>query len=68
MARLTALETPFLAPAWRRIAVVMLGLVIGLVLFAFGLSYTGTVLCGTFFWLGYELLVVYDVDTGRRRK
>lgn len=68
MARIAALRTPFFEPKWRRVLIVTVGLLLGLILFFFGLAYTGTVLCAASFWLGYELLVVYNVDTGRREK
>lgn len=68
MSRMEAFEKPFFEPLWRRIALVATGLVLGLVLFAFGFSATGLVLCASAFWLGYELLIVFDVDTGRRKK
>lgn len=68
MARMRAFDTPFFEPAWRRWAIVAVGLILGLAVFMVGYSYVGTVLCAAFFWLGYELLVVYDDDVGRPRK
>lgn len=68
MARFQAFEAPFFASVWRRAVLVAGGLILGLVVFLFGFSYTGTAICAVFFWLGYELLVVFDNDVGRVRK
>lgn len=68
MARMRAVDRPFFEPAWRRWAIVAGGLLGGLVVFFLGYSYVGTAVCAVFFWLGYELLVVFNDDTGRRRK
>ena len=65
MARMEAFETPFFAPRWRRLAIVLAMLLAGLALYILGFAYTGLVLCAAAFWLGYELLVIYDIDTGR---
>lgn len=65
MPRMDAFEKPFFEPLWRRFLIVVVGLLVGLFVFAAGFAATGTILCGAAFWIGYELLVVFNVDTGR---